>query len=134
MAETTHTYDELRVALAGALEAAAAAQEAGLLGNIGADYDKFDALIPRDSDPRNRKLSVTLMFWDFWIDSSNHDWFHYPGMTASSWPLLARGIADDLRTNRDIASEQVVRLVEPRPRTPRKWGTLLRRVLSWARR
>jgi hypothetical protein len=127
-------HDELRAALAAALNSAAGAQDAGLLRSIGDHYDKFETLVSRDPDSRHRNLQVAITFWDFWIDSRNHDWLYYPGMTASSWPPLARSIAEDLSADRDITSERVLRLVLPGPSQPSKLRTFVRVLLGWARR
>jgi len=88
-------------------------------------------MVPRDADPRHAKLLVAITFWDFWIDSSNHDWLYYPGLTAGSWPPLARSVAADLSADRDITSEQVLRLVEPTSREPGRLESAIRALLEW---
>ena len=123
---TDSGYDDLRRGLADALDSAAQAQAAGSLSQISARYDEFDASIPRTDNPRFQKLHVALNFWDAWIDSSNHDWRYYDELSGESWPGLARTVAQELRADHEIGSEQVLRLWTLRTRSGRGFWARLR--------
>ena len=96
-------YEALRRRFVARLEAATRAHESGDLTAISMGYDQLDAELPRNAGPDFHKLDVALEFWDGWIDARNHDWLYYPGIAASDWPRLARGIVEDLEHNRDIS-------------------------------
>jgi hypothetical protein len=102
------TYDEARTSLAAWLEHHALISPD--LPHEG--YDVMDRDLPRDPDPRWRKIFVALSFWDGWIDASNHDWQYYDPICASDWPVLAREIAFDLRNDREISNPEVVKRFE----------------------
>ena len=127
-------YDELRTRFADALADAAQAQLSGRLSGIEGEYDELDGLLPRSGDERYRKLHVALQFWDCWIDSSNHHWLYYDGMTADSWPHLARGIAEDLRADREVQNEAVQALVLPQEKGPSLGSRLWSAVSGRGRR
>lgn len=107
--ESILDFDDFRARFALALEAAADAQDAGDLAAIESGYEELDGLLPRNADPRFHMLHVALMFWDGWIDSRNHDWLYYDELSASDWPVLARGVAERLRENLEIVDPRVLR-------------------------
>ncbi len=98
------TYDDARNQLADWLDHHAAASP----GQPHQAYDEIDAVLPRGNDPRWDKIFIALHFWDGWIDASNHDWRYYEPIQQSDWPVLAREIAADLRSDREITSSAVL--------------------------
>ncbi len=119
-------YDQLRQRFIASLEAAARAHECADLQAIETGYDQLDADLPRNAGPAFAKLHVALEFWDGWIDARNHDWLYYEGLGAGDWPLLARGIVDALRQDRDITDERVLERFDFRRRAarPSLWARL----------
>ena len=87
---TTLKYLEARQAFIEELRRDVDAHEAGRYEEVGAGFDGIDAELPRDQGPEFDKLFVALNFWDGWIDSRNHDWRYYEGITQRDWPVLAR--------------------------------------------
>ena len=116
---------DFRQRFAAALEAAAAAQDEGNLRGIELGYEELDGLLPRGTDPDLAKLHVALAFWDGWIDSRNHDWLYYDGISAADWPVLARGIAQRLRDNHEIVDERILREFDARRRPEARSSWLL---------
>lgn len=86
--------------LASALEADAAAQEAGHTEEIGERYDEVLLEVRPVWDENADALSMGFHFWDCWADARNHDWNYYPGITENDWPGLAREVADAVRQGR----------------------------------
>lgn len=101
-------YDDLRERFAACLDAAARAQESGDLAAVENGFDQLDSELPRNAGPEFDKLHIVIHFWDGWIDARNHDWLYYDGLTAEDWPILARGIVQDLQQNREITDERVL--------------------------
>jgi hypothetical protein len=88
-------------------------------------YEELGAMLPRNSDSHWDKLLVALEFLDGWIDSHNHDWHYYEGIVAADWPQLARRLAQDLRDDREIEDERVLRHFKGRhPVKPGLWERL----------
>jgi hypothetical protein len=114
------TYQAWRHQFATALEGAAEAHERGDVAMIDAGYDEIDAILPRGAGPEYDKLHLALHFWDSWADARNHEWRYYDGIDEGDWPILARGIAADLRANRGIQERRVLAHFDTRhsPRAP----------------
>lgn len=88
--------------------------EQGNYSEIHQGFDEFDALVPRSSSPRFRKVLIALSFWDGWIDASNHNWDYYEGISKDDWPQLCRTIIRDLSSDRDLTNRAVVDLFSGR--------------------
>ena len=114
------SYDNLRLRLATALEAAATAHEEGDLSAIGSGYDELDGLSSYPDDPRVSRLRFAVEFWDCWIDARNHQWWYYD-LRPEEWPRYARSIAADLRSDHDAIDPAVVQ----------NFGFLRNRRPSW---
>ncbi len=114
-------YGEVKQQMIQGLEAAAQAHEAGNLPAIEEGYDDIDAVLPRDRGPEFNKLFVALHFWDGWIDARSHEWRYYKGIKAQDWPELARAIVEDLRNDRNITDERVLRHFRLSPPWPSLW-------------
>ena len=95
-------YLEARQAFIEELRRDVDAHEAGRYEEVGAGFDGIDAGLPRDEGPEFDKLFVALNFWDGWIDSRNHDWRYYEGITQRDWPVLARRIIKSLEADEEI--------------------------------
>ncbi len=114
-------YAQAKQQMTQGLEAAARAHEAGNLSAIEEGYDDIDALLPRDRGSEFDKLFVALNFWDGWIYSRDHEWRYHKGIKARDWPELARTIVEDLRNDRDITNERVLRHFALSPPGPSLW-------------
>ena len=123
---STMGYDELRERFALALVAAADSQDADNLAEIEVGYEELDRRLSRNADARFDKLHIALNFWDSWIDSRNHEWLHYDGLSAADWPVLGRGVAQQQRENLEIADERVLSFSDLRRSTkrPSTWTRL----------
>lgn len=119
------TYDELRIAMAAALRREAEAADAGRAQVIGERYDVFDGALPRDRGSEFDKLFVALRFWDAWLDERNHGWPSFYGIARGDWTRLARGVADDLDSDRDVSDLLLIAHFRPEPPRPpgrvRRW-------------
>jgi hypothetical protein len=98
-------YDEARKTMAGWLMQHANESPA----EPHAGYDEIDHGLARSSDPQWKKLFVALNFWDGWIDASNHEWQHYEPITAKDWPVLAREIAANLESDKEISNPVILK-------------------------
>jgi hypothetical protein len=123
-------YDELRERFASSLESAAQAHEAGNLSDIETGYDALDQELPRGEGAEYDKLHIALHFWDGWIDARNHDWQYYEGIAEQDWPRLARVLAADLRADREIGEERILRHFDLRNSAarPSLWNRLRARL------
>lgn len=90
--------------LADGLRRAAKAHDRGEYREIRLGYEEYDSALPRDAAPEYRKLHVGLVFWDSWIDASNHEWRYHEPVKQSDWPRLAREIASTVERDEEIAS------------------------------
>lgn len=73
---------------------------------IGRDFDRLDAEIPRD-DPT---IALAIAFWDAWIDERNHQFpGYYDGIGMNDWPILARELAAALLTNTPVNDQRLLR-------------------------
>ena len=115
-------FDDLRERFASALEAAADAQDAGNPEAVSTGYDELDGALPRNGEPRIQKLHIALQFWDGWIDSRNHGWLYYDGLTAADWPVIARGVAQRLRADAEIVDPVVLEHFALRGKPSRSTG------------
>jgi hypothetical protein len=106
-------HEAARAALLTALRRDADLHDQRRFEEIGSDFDRLDPAIPRAS----KDLMAALDFWDAWIDERNHRFpGFYPGIESSSWPVLARRIADDLVAGRAIGEPMVLKYFKPKPR------------------
>jgi len=77
--------------------------------SIGRRFDSIEHAFPRGADPSLASMRIALAFWDAWIDARNRGWQATVGIQPSEWPLLARTIAGDLTSEREIGDERVRR-------------------------
>lgn len=103
------TYLTLRDTIAAQLLGDAAAHDAERYDSIGRRFDSIEHTFPRGTDPAFASLRIALTFWDAWIDARNYGWRTTVGIQQQDWPLLARSIAEDLTSDRDIMDERVRR-------------------------
>lgn len=122
-------YEEAKRYLIEQLSKDAQSHMEGNFSNIGAGYDYFDSNLPRDDDPRYRKLFIALNFWDGWQDARNHEWMYYEDIHSDDWPELAKMIIQSLVTEQEIKDERILRHFDLRPRT-----TLIQRLKNLFRK
>jgi hypothetical protein len=118
-------YPEARQAFIEELRHDVDAHEAGRYEEVGAGFDAIDAGLPRDHGPQFDKLFIALNFWDGWIDSRNHDWLYYEGISQRDWPVLARSIIESLEADEEIREPMVLSRFDLRARRSSK--SLIRR-------
>lgn len=97
----------LRDALIAQLLGDAAAHDAERYDSIGRRFDSLEHAFPRGAAPELTSLRIALTFWDAWIDARNLGWQMTTGIQLSEWPLIARIIADDLASDREITDPRV---------------------------
>ena len=101
------SYAEARDALVTQLLQDAAAHEARQYDAVGRRFDAVEHRFPTGTAPELGKLHIALTFWDGWVNARNHGW--PPGPIAEDeWPQLARAVAADLKSDRDVTSEKVL--------------------------
>ena len=110
-------YDEAKKYLIEHLSQDVALHLSGNTEAVGRNFDEFDGNLPRNAEPKFKKLHIALNFWDGWQDSRNHDWLYYEGINQSDWPNLAKEIVTDIENDRDITNEQILSHFDLRPRT-----------------
>ena len=71
-------------------------------------------------------LNITRDFLDCWADASNHDWFHYDGISKDDWPIMARTIVGSLESGEPIVSTTILENFHLAGRTESK-----RRTFEW---
>jgi hypothetical protein len=74
----------------------------GRFPDIGGGYDNILASSPQTGGREWREVSLALAFWDGWIDARNHGWRYHEPIRREDWPVLARRIAGDLASGREI--------------------------------
>ena len=84
----------------------AAAHDAERFDAIGRRFDEVERRLAR-GDAQLGRLHVALAFWDGWIDARNNGWPAGP-IAREAWPDLARAVALDLESDRDIATPVVL--------------------------
>lgn len=110
-----------------ALEEDIKLQEEGRFVEIGENWDDVYAeLLPIDDDIDNPIYSLAFRFWDDWCDASNHDWLHHEPVTKEQWPLLAKEIAESLRTGKLPESEIIIEEFTPKPKI-----SITQRLKQW---
>jgi hypothetical protein len=107
------TYGAARVALVEHLRTDATAHEAERYDEVGRRYDAVEREVPRGQAPELTKLYVALTFWDGWIDARNRGWPSGGSIGKAEWPLLARRIAADLASDREITDPRVCARFDP---------------------
>ena len=75
---------------------------------IGDNFDEFDTTLPRNDDPKLRKLHIALNFWDGWQDARNHDWLFYEGISQGDWPERATALIQDIEEERESSAGKPV--------------------------
>jgi len=114
------TGRSLELELAEALLAAAEAHESGRVADVENEYEEFESRVWTADIPLRAKIALRL--WDGWIDGRNHDWRYYEGIAESDWPRLARLVADDLRSQRDVTDATILgRFDLPQRKAKRRW-------------
>jgi hypothetical protein len=103
------SYDQVRERVAGALERAAEAHDAGCYRDLSNIYDEVDVPETRGEGDRFAKVGIALNFFDGWVDASNHDWLYYEGISQDDWPRFARIIVTALRSDREVPTPMVLR-------------------------
>ena len=102
------TYLAARDALVAHLLEDAAAHEAGRVDAVGRRFDAVERNLPRGNAPELTRLRIALTFWDGWIDARNAGWPSSIDIARLEWPALARNIASDLASDRDIRDARVL--------------------------
>lgn len=110
------TYEEAKNFVIDNLLLDAKLHDAGDYWSVGDKFDEYDAELPRDDDPRLKKLHIALNFWDGWQDSRNHDWHFYKGITKDDWPRLAQMIVMNIQEEQEITEEVILEHFDPKPR------------------
>jgi hypothetical protein len=101
------TYEEARDAIVGQMRQDAAAHDAEQYDAIGRRFDALEHRFPRGTAPELGRLHIALTFWDGWVHARNHGWPAGP-IRLDEWPGLARTVADDLASDRDITDAKVL--------------------------
>lgn len=101
------SYGTARNSLVAELLKDAASHEAGRFDEVGRRFDGIERDLPRGTAPALAKLRVALAFWDGWIDARDHGWQGGGDIPKGEWPMLARRIASDLSSDRDISDARV---------------------------
>jgi hypothetical protein len=102
------TYVKARDALVLHLREDAAAHEAGRVDAVGRRFDAVERALPRGNAPELTKLRIALTFWDGWIEARNGGWPSSIDIARTEWPELARRIASDLASDREITDPRVL--------------------------
>ena len=89
------------------LLADAAAHERERFDEVGRRFDATERDLPRGAEAELVKLHIALTFWDSWIDARNRGWPSGDAVSKADWPRLARAIADDLKSGREIVDALV---------------------------
>lgn len=99
------TYNDAKNLIISLLKKDAEYQTSGNIEPIGAHFDDYDGVYPRDY----RQLNIAWSFWDSWIDEKNHGFpGFYKGISKDVWPHLALEIADTLEREDDVYNELVL--------------------------
>jgi hypothetical protein len=101
------TYATARDTLVRELRANALDHEAQRYDAIGRRFDRVEHEFPIGTEPELGRLHIALAFWDGWIDARNNGWPR-GAIGEADWPMLARGIADDLAADQDISEALVL--------------------------
>ena len=110
------TYDEAKHYLIDHLSRDVALHVAGDYWHVGDNFDEFDKNLPRNDDPKFKKLYIVLNFWDGWQDSRNHDWHFYKGISKNDWPRLAEIIIQNVKEEKEITGEIILEHFDLKPR------------------
>jgi hypothetical protein len=102
-----------RTILAAALRRDASFHESGQFDAIGEGYDDAEGELLPLEERRERDVGIAISFWDGWIDSRNHDWQYYEGITQKDWPILAHMIASALEARDPISDSRVLEHFAP---------------------
>lgn len=105
---TRLSYAAARDELVRHLREDADAHDAGREDAIGRRFDAVPRQLPRVEGAELARLRIALLFWDGWIDARNGGWPSSSGIAREEWPRLAREVAADLASDRDIASPRVL--------------------------
>ena len=95
------------------LEHDSAAHESGRHDQIGIHFDSvaecFDTLshYVAPGSPASNRLNTAMAFWDAWIGARWTHWQNRFDIEEAEWPLLARGLAADLRADRDASDPRI---------------------------
>jgi CheY-like chemotaxis protein len=101
------SYATARNALVAALQKDAALHETGRFEEIGSRFDGIARDLPRGSAASLTRLRVALAFWDGWMGARDEGWLGGGNILKGEWPMLARRIASDLSSDRDISDTRV---------------------------
>jgi hypothetical protein len=110
-----------------ALQRDAVLHETGRYSELGEGFDEVDGRLPRNTDQAFRDLYIAFEFWAGWLDSAEHDWYHYDPIREADWPVLARRVIEHLRSETEINEPLLIDKFAPRPR--RNWS-----FFGWLRR
>lgn len=104
--------DPLSVMLIDALRADAARHELGKFSEVGCEFDSVEQYRSEHLYLLfDKSASIAHNFWDAWVDQVRHGFGQdfYQGIDSSSWPTLAREIADNLEAGCAITNTLVLR-------------------------
>jgi hypothetical protein len=110
------TYDEAKHYLIEHLSRDVALHAAGDYWHVGDNFDDFDTNLPRNDDPKFKKLHIALNFWDGWQDARNHDWHFYKGISKNDWPRLAEIIIQNVKEEKKITDQIILEHFDLKPR------------------
>lgn len=110
------TYHEAKHYLIEHLSRDVVLHVAGDYGHVGDNFNDFDANLPRNGDPKFKKLYIALNFWDGWLDARNHDWHFYKGISQNDWPKLAKMIIQNIEEEKEITSEIILAHFDLKPK------------------
>lgn len=120
------SYNEARQTLIAELTRDAEAHEADRYLDIGAEFERVDAELPRGQGSEFDKFFIAFHFWDGWIDARNHNWQYYEGIEERDWPRLARTIVEALESDQEITDPLVLKHFDFRNR--KQSGGVIRRL------
>ena len=105
----TWDYETAKSEVCASLIACAAAHGSADFHSIGAEHSKIDSNLPRSADHRFDLLHAALNLLDGWIDSSNHEWQYYEGISRDDWPKLALALAADISQDRELSNPLILK-------------------------
>jgi uncharacterized membrane protein YeaQ/YmgE (transglycosylase-associated protein family) len=101
-------YAAARDRLVDQLRSDAIAHEAEHYGEVGRRFQSVQRVMPQGGRPELAKLKVAVAFWGDWIDARDRGWPPDAGITKAEWPWIARTVAADLESDREVTDARVV--------------------------
>lgn len=102
---------------ANALESDADDHDAGRYENIGMKWDDIYAqILPIEDDINNPIYGIAFRFWDDWCDASSHEWQYHEPIKKEQWSILARELAQSLKTGLIPQNQVIIENFKPKPK------------------